>query len=139
MKLAACQAYAGVQKPLQVKAIGCFNKALQIEPDFAEVHNNLGVALQNQGLLDEAAASFGKAVTIKPNYAVAHSNLCGLYEKRTTLKSLKELWKKQSVNCAAIDLGIFSSVSPSLQAAKTSMKMLPAISIKFRLKRCSLP
>ncbi len=35
----------------------------------------LGVVLQAQGCLEEAAACYRKAITIKPDYAEAHSNL----------------------------------------------------------------
>ncbi len=62
-----------------------FSKALQIEPDHAEAHNNLGAALLGQGRLEEAIASFSKALQIKPDFVEAHSNLCGLYEKQNNL------------------------------------------------------
>ncbi|MBP5973990.1 tetratricopeptide repeat protein, partial [Brasilonema sp. CT11] len=39
------------------------------------VHFNQGLALYNQGKLDEAIASYRKALQIDPNYATAHNNL----------------------------------------------------------------
>ena len=37
--------------------------------------SNLGIALQNQGKLDEAIAAYRHAIGIKPDYAEVHSNL----------------------------------------------------------------
>ena len=50
-------------------------KALQIKPDFAEVHYNLGVALARQGRADEAIAHYEKALASQPDYPEAHNNL----------------------------------------------------------------
>jgi tetratricopeptide (TPR) repeat protein len=57
------------------EAIASFSKALQINPDFAQAHNNLGIALKDQNRLEEAIGSFSKALQIKPDYAEAHNNL----------------------------------------------------------------
>jgi tetratricopeptide (TPR) repeat protein len=57
------------------EALTHYQKALEIKPDNAEVHNNLGLALAGHGQLDEALAQFGKAVDIKPGYAEAQYNL----------------------------------------------------------------
>ncbi|MBI3898538.1 MAG: tetratricopeptide repeat protein [Gammaproteobacteria bacterium] len=52
-----------------------FHKALAIRPNYAEVYNNLGSALQERGRLEEAVASYRKAIALKPDFAEAHSNL----------------------------------------------------------------
>jgi tetratricopeptide (TPR) repeat protein len=57
------------------EAIAQFQKALQIEPDFAEARNNLGNALLRKGSLDEAIAHYQRALQIKPDYAEARNNL----------------------------------------------------------------
>ena len=44
-------------------------------PTDAEAHNNLGVALHEQGRLDEAIAACRRALALRPDYAEAHSNL----------------------------------------------------------------
>ena len=56
-------------------ALACYDRALAIKPDFAEVHNNRGNALNRLGQHDEAIASFRRALQIKPGYAEAHNNL----------------------------------------------------------------
>jgi len=62
-------------------ALACYDRALAIRPDFAEVHNNRGNVLNGLGQHDEAIASFRKALKIKPGYAEAHNNMgVALYE-----------------------------------------------------------
>ena len=50
-------------------------KALEIKPDYAEAHNNLGNALFNKGDKEAAIAQFRKALEIMPDDAKAHYNL----------------------------------------------------------------
>lgn len=50
-------------------------RAVAIEPNYPEAHNDLGVVLGAQGKFTDAAACFERAVTLKPNYAEAHNNL----------------------------------------------------------------
>ena len=57
------------------EAIPHFQRALQINPDYAEAHNNLGATLFQKGKVDEAIPHFQEALRIKPDYAHAESNL----------------------------------------------------------------
>ena len=66
-------------------AVELINKAVAINPDYAEAHNNLGNALKDLGRADEAAASYRKALAINPDFAEAYSNL------GSTLKDLDQL------------------------------------------------
>jgi len=50
-------------------------RALAIEPKFAEAHNNLGAVLLQEGRLDAATAQLERALAIDPKYAEAHDNL----------------------------------------------------------------
>ena len=50
-------------------------KAIEINPDFADAHYNLGNTLKNLGKFQEAKISYSKAIEIKPNFAKAYSNL----------------------------------------------------------------
>ena len=58
-----------------MEAVTCYRRALELMPDTAEVHNNLGNVLVDQEKLDEAIACFRRAVKLKPHYAEAHYNL----------------------------------------------------------------
>ena len=52
-----------------------YEQALRIKPDYAEAHNNLGIALAQTGKIEEAIAHYEQALRIKPDYAEAHNNL----------------------------------------------------------------
>jgi tetratricopeptide (TPR) repeat protein len=56
------------------EGIAHFRKALEIDPSYAEAHNNLGAALTH-GSADQAIAEFRRAVEINPAYAEAQFNL----------------------------------------------------------------
>ena len=48
---------------------------MEIKPDFADAHSNLGVILKDLGRLDEAEVSLRRALEIKPDYEEAFGNL----------------------------------------------------------------
>ena len=50
-------------------------QVIALRPDDAEAHNNLGIALSDQGKLKAAVAAHRKALEFKPDYAEAHNNL----------------------------------------------------------------
>jgi Flp pilus assembly protein TadD len=54
------------------EAIRHYEQALRLNPDYAEAHNNLGVALAGQGKLLEAIGHYEQALRIKPYHAEAH-------------------------------------------------------------------
>jgi protein O-GlcNAc transferase len=51
------------------EAVACYRRALELKPDYAEAHNNLGNALKDQGKLDEAVACYRRALELKPDFA----------------------------------------------------------------------
>ncbi len=57
------------------EAIGEYEQALRIAPDFVDAHLNLGAALMQTGRLPEAVAHFQQALRIVPDFAFAHFNL----------------------------------------------------------------
>jgi tetratricopeptide (TPR) repeat protein len=56
-------------------AISEYRRALQIYPNYAEAHNNLGAILLESGRATEAVAEYRAAVRLDPDYPDAHSNL----------------------------------------------------------------
>ncbi len=66
-------AHMGLQNYDQ--CIACYQKAVQIKPDFIEAYNNVGAALKAQGHFDLAIEYYQKALQARPNYAEAHNNL----------------------------------------------------------------
>jgi len=55
-----------------------FRTALQLMPDSAEAHNNLGIALASQGELGAAIDQFQRALTLQPAFVDAQRNLAKL-------------------------------------------------------------
>ena len=49
--------------------------ALEIEPNYPEAHNNLGIGLKEKGDLETAINSFKTALSIRPNYPEAYNNM----------------------------------------------------------------
>jgi hypothetical protein len=54
-------------------ALASYDRAIALQPDYAEAYSNRGVALLDLKRLDDALASFDKAIALKPGSAEAHS------------------------------------------------------------------
>src|ERR1700749_3083146 len=52
-----------------------YNAVLQLRPDWAEAHNDLGVVLAALGRQAEAAPHFERARALAPDFAAASTNL----------------------------------------------------------------
>jgi len=63
-------------------ALTSMNKALELLPEDCEVHNNLGVVLNDLGQFDEAENRYRRSLEIKPDFAEAHYNLGILFRER---------------------------------------------------------
>jgi Flp pilus assembly protein TadD len=64
-----------VEKGDDAGAAEHLRKALEIDPDFMEAHNNLGCRYMALGDLQNAVAEFHKAIALDAESALAHSNL----------------------------------------------------------------
>lgn len=56
-------------------AVRTFQKMLDTEPNFAEIHNNLAFVFERQGKLAQALEAARRAVQIKPQYADGYNNM----------------------------------------------------------------
>ncbi len=72
--------------PAPSEARTLLETSLRIEPNNPEAHNNLGVALQRLGRLDEAAQEHREALRLFPNYAEALNNLGIVAEQQGRLE-----------------------------------------------------
>ena len=76
------------------KQLFFFQKAIEINPNYLQAHNNLGATLHELGKTQKAINYFQKAIKINPNYAAAHWNIhsfsTGIDE---ALKILKKLYR----------------------------------------------
>jgi len=70
------------QSRLYQDAETCFRAVIAKNPDSATAHNNLGIALVQNGAADEAIAHYQKALELDPAYRFAHYNIgAALLEK----------------------------------------------------------
>jgi predicted O-linked N-acetylglucosamine transferase (SPINDLY family) len=58
---------------------------VELDPQLAQAHCNLGVVLQLQGRPDEAADSYRQAIELQPAFAEAYSNLASAWKDRGQL------------------------------------------------------
>jgi tetratricopeptide (TPR) repeat protein len=69
------RAWALAEKGQYDASIAEWKKALEINPQDAKTHNNLGRALAGKGEFDEAIGHWQKALEVNPKYAEARNNL----------------------------------------------------------------
>jgi tetratricopeptide (TPR) repeat protein len=74
--------YVRMRQEKLVDAVGCFKRALEIQPDYPEARGHFGVALAALGRLDQAAEQFERLVHDDPGDATAHANLGGVLARR---------------------------------------------------------
>ena len=73
------------QKGMKAEALNANQRAVQLAPQNAEAHNNLGITLKELGRLDEAELSLRQAIELSPDFPESHNNL------GVTLKELGRL------------------------------------------------
>lgn len=73
-------AVASLGKPEE--AIGSYQTAVKLKPDYADAWNNLGNACKESGDPDKAADSLEKALQLNPQYAAAWNNMAGVMEAK---------------------------------------------------------
>jgi len=56
------------------EALKCYDKAIEINPNYAKAWFNKGIALSKLGRPDEALKCYDKAIEINPNYAKTGTN-----------------------------------------------------------------
>jgi predicted TPR repeat methyltransferase len=56
-------------------AVALIARSLELEPDRADWHSNLGIVLQDGVRLEEATVAYERAIALDPEHANAHNNL----------------------------------------------------------------
>ncbi|MDB9405455.1 tetratricopeptide repeat-containing serine protease family protein, partial [Microcystis sp. CS-574] len=82
-----------------------YNKAIEINPNFAEAYNNRGLLYYNQQKYELALADFSKAIEINPNFALAYNNRGGIY------------YNQQKYELALADFNKAIEINPNLAEA----------------------
>ncbi len=102
-------------------AIAALGRAIALDLNLAEAHNNLGNALREAGRLDEAIVALGRAVALAPGLAEAHNNLgntlCQMGRLDESLACFRRaVALKPDYVAAASSLLVFVHVQPDYDA-----------------------
>ncbi len=64
------------------KAIAEYNKAIELNPEYAEAYYNRGIAYGNKGQYDQAISDYTKAIELNPRYAMAYVTRGSAYRQK---------------------------------------------------------
>ena len=88
-----------IQKNDPESAIVCYQKGLEIDPNYAKLRNNLGIYYLEKGELEEAESEFKRAMSLDASFELPHYNLACLYVKKEQLeKAVAHLQKAAFLN-----------------------------------------
>lgn len=96
-----------------VKAIECFKKAREINPEDPVVYSSLGAAYMGLGRFKDAVSLFEKAIALKPDSAHAYSELAAAYD-------LLEDYHKAAL-CAEKSIHLFEQAGDERNAGKARL------------------
>ena len=92
------QGIASFKKGQYDQSIAYLNKAIEINPEFAEAYNNRGFSYAMKGQYDKAVADCTKAIEINLEYASAYSNRgVAYFYKREYKKAWDDVYKVQNL------------------------------------------
>lgn len=74
------------------EAVEVLQKAIRVQPTYAEAHSNLGNALQSLDKTDAAIEAFKNAIKYEPGFAAAHNNLGNSYGRQGNLDKALECY-----------------------------------------------
>lgn len=87
------------------KAQAALQKAIQLQPDYADAYRELGTLLRKQGNNERALHLFGKLLALRPDAADVHCNIGAIYYDRAEYKKA----------AAALEKGL--AINPTLPQA----------------------
>ncbi len=85
-------AHAGLKQP--DAALQNYRQALEINPSYAEAHNNKANALKDKGDIAAAIASYREAIRLKPDYAEAYNNMGTALQANGDTEAALECYRK---------------------------------------------
>lgn len=77
-------------------AMSLYQKAIQLDPAYAVVYNDLGIIHEIKGTLERAEECYLKSIKIDPQYPSAYANLALLYENKRDLDKAAFYWSKRA-------------------------------------------
>ncbi|PYE03664.1 hypothetical protein DNJ73_00295 [Prochlorococcus marinus XMU1408] len=103
-----------------------YQKAIELNPHFAEAHSNLSLIFRDLGKLQDAEIAIRKAIELNPHFAEAHSNLSLIFRDLGKLQDAEIAIRKAiklNPNCASSykDLGICQYLIGDIDSAFNSI------------------
>jgi len=101
-------------------------KAIEVDPDLADAHHNLGVLYKDQDKLEEAEAAWKKAIEVDPDHAAAHYNL-GVHQgklEEAEAEYLKAIEVDPGLAAAYINLVLIYRMQSQLKKAESTYQVL---------------
>ena len=132
-KLLAEGCYAAGESQLKIgavdEAIESFNKAIDMDPDFAEPHNSMGLLYVKAENLEKAVESFRESIRLDREFTDAYLNLASLYletqDSSAAIKVLKNLVRlKPDFDKGHYLLGLAYNASGDINQARREQQML---------------
>jgi Flp pilus assembly protein TadD len=87
----------GVQHRQQnqlAEALACYERAIELAPDHARAHNNIGVIRQQWGDPQAAQAAYRKAVEADPQFGLAWFNLGNCFRQDNRLDEAQSVYRR---------------------------------------------
>lgn len=81
-------------------AVESLNRAIELNPDYAEALNNLGLTLSKLGKEQEAIEAFRKALTVDPKMGEAYNNLGFLYHTSSQFDRAAQMFGMATENAS---------------------------------------
>lgn len=125
------------------EALTALKKAVELMPEDAEVHNNLGNALRDQYLLSEAEACYRRALLLQPTFVEAHYNLGYVFKEQKRIDDA-ELQYRRALELnpdyapAHNNLGNLLKEQGCLDEARASLEAAIAIQPNLMESHCNL-
>ena len=83
------------------EAITSYDKAIQLDPKYANAYNNRGLAYYHNKAYDKAIADFNKAIELNPDFARAYNNRAhAYYQQKAFNKAAQDVRRAQDLNFA---------------------------------------
>lgn len=76
------------------EAISCYERSIEIDPEYAQAYNNFGIVYRDLGNLDRALDYYKKALDLDPDYAEAYINRGCALEEMGLLKEAEDSCKQ---------------------------------------------
>ena len=71
-------------------ALSCFQKSVEIKPDFLEGHLGIVQTYERKQMLDQAISAARKAIEVDPNEPLAHTSLSRLFQQKGMVPEAEE-------------------------------------------------